>query len=40
MGMPGFTKEQHTFKGDGEFKSYLAADTNCGFNSLCLLRCG
>ena len=30
----GFTKEQNTFKGNGDFKSNMAADPNSGFNSL------
>ena len=30
----GFTKEQHTFEGDGDFKSNMAADPHCGFSNL------
>ena len=30
----GFTKEQYTFEGDGDFKSNMAVDPNCGFNNL------
>ena len=29
-----FTEEKHIFEGDCEFKSNLAANPNCGFNSI------
>ena len=34
----GFTKARHTFEGDGEFKSNLAADRNCGFSTTTVIQ--